>query len=158
MKKILFLLFISGTAWAALPDLITDPKVRDVAEYLDAKSASIQSANTFQQPQTFNGGINIGAATKSANGYTYLPNGLILVWGEYTGNLAHGSSYSPSFAKTFPTAVFQVVAYVANTVATTTTVTYCPLTALTTSGFTFQFGSLTGGTYNTTVRYFAIGH
>lgn len=93
----------------------------------------------------------------ASSGYIKLAGGIIIQWGEFTGALVHGSLYSPVFPIAFPNSALQTVGYVTNTADTTTTATYCPLTAQSASGFTFQFGSLDGSTYNTTLRYFAIG-
>jgi len=79
-------------------------------------------------------------------------------WGAYTASMAHTTSYTVTFATPFPNNVFQVVAYVTNTVSTNTTTVMCPLTAFTTTGFTFQYGSYNGSTNTTTLRYVAIGN
>ena len=97
-------------------------------------------------------------SSQAADGYTYLPNGLILQWGEDAFTIAHGATRVETLPITFPNNNFQVVAYVGNTVTTVTSVTYCPLTAKTTSNFTFQYGATTGGSYSVTLRYFAIGN
>lgn len=94
----------------------------------------------------------------AANGYFKLPNGLILQWGSYTASFTHGSSYSITFPMTFPNSCLQVVAYPAETESTQSGAVTCPLTAKTTSGFTFQFGATNGGTMSATIRYFAIGY
>lgn len=45
--------------------------------------------------------------SKNANGYTYLPNGIILQWG-YVGVVSAGGTRSVTFPVSFPNACFQV--------------------------------------------------
>lgn len=97
-------------------------------------------------------------SSKATNGYQKLPSGLIIQWGEYTSTMTHGSTYTVSFPISFPVNCAQVVGYVTNTVDTTVTLISCPLTASTLSNFTFQYGSVDGSTYTTTIRYIAIGY
>ena len=97
-------------------------------------------------------------ASSAANGYQRLPSGLIIQWGEISFTGSHGATYSPTFPIAFPSATRQVLGYVTNTVSTTTqTPILCPLTAITNSGFTFQYGANNGASYATTLRWFAIG-
>lgn len=58
-------------------------------------SASV-STNTF----------NLGSSSLTANGYTYLPNGLIMQWGDVVANTTSGNV---TFAVAFPTAILQSV-------------------------------------------------
>ena len=44
MKYAILLIFLASISWAALPDTITDPAIRDAIEYLDAKVTRIDSA------------------------------------------------------------------------------------------------------------------
>ena len=94
----------------------------------------------------------------SNSGYQKLPGGLIIQWGEYTATMAHGSSYIITFPIAFPAKCLQVNTSVSNTVATGVTVVYSPITARTTSNFTFQYGAVNGGGYNTTIRYIVVGY
>jgi len=55
-----------------------------------------------------NGDVYFGSYSKSANGYTKLPNGLILQWGCFINDVA--DDQTKSFPITFPNAVFCVVA------------------------------------------------
>lgn len=103
-------------------------------------------------------GLTDAGHSFGSNGYQKLSNGLIIQWGEYTATMTHGTSYTATFPVAFTNSCLQVDTSVSNTMATVTTVTYCPLTAKTTSNFTFQYGSINGGSYATTVRYIAIGY
>ncbi|MFA6091099.1 MAG: hypothetical protein WC774_04990 [Candidatus Gracilibacteria bacterium] len=93
----------------------------------------------------------------SANGYQKLPGGLILQWGTYTATMSHTASYVVTFPIPF-TATLNVINTVANTVNTGVTPTYVPVTAITASNFTFQYGSVNGLAYSTSARWFAIGY
>ena len=62
----------------------------------------------------FNGNVTVltntftlGTSSSTANGYTYLPNGLILQWGSVTANTTAGNV---TFPIAFPTACFSVTA------------------------------------------------
>ncbi len=142
----------------------TSPKLAGGDWTVTAKTAI--DAYVLAQGNSFTNNVYVGGSLKAASwaaqslagsGYANM-GGLIIQWGSYTATMAHGSSYSPSFPIVFPNATLQVVQGVGNTVGTGTTVTYAPITAITTSGFTFQYGAVNGGTYATTVRYIAIGY
>lgn len=94
----------------------------------------------------------------SSNGYQKLPGGLIIQWGEYTATMVHGQTYTVAFPIAFPNNCLQVDTSLSNTVSTVTTVISSPMTAKTSSNFTFQYGAANGGGYNTTIRYIAIGY
>lgn len=49
--------------------------------------------------------LNLGTSSLGTNGYTRLPNGLILQWG-VTGNIGQDSSGSVTFPIAFPSAVY----------------------------------------------------
>lgn len=53
------------------------------------------------------------ANSKTSNGYTKLPNGLILQWGT-TGTIVSGSNETDNFSIPFPTNCFQVIAGLAS--------------------------------------------
>jgi len=61
---------------------------------VNSTSMSYNATNTF----------NLGTASKTANGYTYLPNGLIIQWGRVVAN----STSSVTFPTSFPTACLSV--------------------------------------------------
>jgi hypothetical protein len=94
----------------------------------------------------------------AASGHTMLPGGLIIQWGEYTGTLSHGSYYSPTFARAFPTACYQVVVHLTTTVGTPSSAGYSHLSSFNTTGFTFQHGWTAGGSGPGTQRWIAIGY
>ena len=98
------------------------------------------------------------AKSLAASGYQKLPSGLIVQWGEYTANMVHVTNYSPVFPITFPNACLQVTHLVGPTVTTGTTSVFCQFVSKTASNYTFQYGSINGATYTTTVRYVAIGY
>jgi len=52
--------------------------------------------------------LGTGSSTTSANGFTYLPNGLLMNWGWFSANTA--TSGNASFAKAFPIAVLSFTA------------------------------------------------
>lgn len=64
---------------------------------------------------TMTGDLNLPGISKTANGYTKLPNGMILQWG-VSGNVAGDYSTSVTFPIAFPTACLnvQVAAYQGN--------------------------------------------
>ena len=97
-------------------------------------------------------------ASLAANGYQKLPNGLILQWGVYTALMVHGTIYSPVFPIAFQNAIYSVVQGIGYTVSATTTGIFAPLTAQSVTGFSFQYGAIDGGTYTTTVQWYAIGY
>ena len=142
----------------------TSPKLAGGDWTVTAKT--VIDAYVQAQGNSFTNNVYVGGSLKAASwaaqsltgsGYANM-GGLIIQWGSYTATMAHGSSYSPAFPIVFPNATLQVVQGVGNTVGTGTTVTYTPITAITTSGFTFQYGAVNGGAYATTVRYIAIGY
>ena len=67
------------------------------ASIMVANSTAINAvSNTF----------NLGASSKTANGYSYLPNGLLLQWGVVV--LATGAQASFNYPITFPTAALSI--------------------------------------------------
>lgn len=94
----------------------------------------------------------------TSSGYQKLPSGLIIQWGEYTATMVHTQTYTVAFPIAFPNNCLQVNTSVSNTVSTGVSVVALPITAKTSSNFTLQYGAATGGSYNTTIRYIAIGY
>jgi len=78
------IIFLAYHSKAALPDIITDPNTRDTVEYLDAKIKGATSSGS----------------DLSANGYYYLPGGLLMQWGKYTGG---ANSPTVTYSKAFTT-------------------------------------------------------
>lgn len=98
------------------------------------------------------------ASSLAANGYVKLPSGVIIQWGTMSGTGVHGTSYSFTFPLAFPTACQSISATVQQGVTTLTTVVYMPITALSTTGATVQYGAVNGGSYTYSYRWQAIGY
>lgn len=95
----------------------------------------------------------------SSGGYQKLHGGLIIQWGTYSGVLAHGSSYTPTFPITFPNACVKVVCQYGNTaVSTTSGPGFEKITQKLTNSFTFQWGWNSGVSAQVDVDYIAIGY
>ena len=62
---------------------------------------------------TSNAGLTLGIPSAIANGYSYLPNGLLLQWGTL---LAANTTSTVTFPIAFPTACYSVVATAAATI------------------------------------------
>lgn len=101
-------------------------ELKAVSEDLDTAEASIATAtstlagaallnstqtftgqNTFSGIATFSntGGIVISTFSKTLNGFTYLPGGILMQWGYYPGGV---NSPTITYPKTFPTGVFSI--------------------------------------------------
>lgn len=112
--------------------------------------AGVNTSKAITPSGLFAGLVN----SKTTNGYTYLPNGLILQWATFTATYAHNSSQTATFPIAFPNACLSV-----NVGSPTTNDTAnIGVTSQTVSGFTFQVKNYTGNTNSYTVRYYAIGH
>jgi hypothetical protein len=72
-------------------------------------TANASAQYTWSNTQTFsntitlsaNAGISLGSSSKAANGYTYLPNGVLMQWGTVVANNSTGNA---TFSVAFPTA------------------------------------------------------
>lgn len=93
---------------------------------------------------TSNTGFTLGSSSAAANGYTYLPNGLKMVWGWVLANTTVGNA---TFADAFGTAVYSVT-------ATGNTADYVYITAKTVSNVSIKTSNTTG----TNVYFIAIGN
>ena len=134
-----------GVVLAISPTLTGSP----VAPTAAVNTSTTQLATTaFANP----------ASSLSANGYVKLPSGIIIQWGTMSGTGVHGTSYSFTFPLAFPTACQSISATVQQGVATTVTSTHLPITALSTTGATVQYGSTNGGSYTYSYRWQAIGY
>jgi len=100
-----------------------------------------------------NGFIN----SKSVNGYSYWPNGVIFQWGQYSFTGSHGSYYNIYYPIVFPITCRQIVSYITNTANSTHAIVHCPMTAMYNNYFQVQYGSQNGAAYGVTLRYIAIG-
>lgn len=121
MKYAILLIFLASISWAALPDIITDPSTRDTVEYLDAKINQIDTRTL----------VDTTAYSKTANGYSYLPGGVIIQWGRYVGGV---NSPTITFPKVFPNAVFSLSCQI-EVVAGTNGAMVEVVNSVTTSGF-----------------------
>jgi hypothetical protein len=97
----------------------------------------------------------------AANGYTTVPgSGIMYQWGSFNNNGAsftNNTQYTASFPVAFNSSVLQVFTYPSNTVTTNTCTVTCPVSAKTTSGFSFVFNTNPSTSTTATVRFFAIG-
>lgn len=89
-------------------------------------------------------------SSKTTNGYTYLPNGMIFQWG-FTAVAGSGVSTNVTFPVTFPNGVLQVFPTLVGVAEST--ITYVKVSASTSSGATFYVDADNG----TGVAWFAIG-
>lgn len=106
---------------------------------VNSTSMSYNATNTF----------NLGTASKTANGYTYLPNGLIVQWGRVVAN----STSSVTFPTAFPTACLSVELTGNSTLYVGANVPY--VTAFTTTTATVRS---TYAAAAASVTYLAIGY
>lgn len=91
--------------------------------------------------------INLGSSTKASNGYTYLPNGLKLVWGTGAANTTTAAqTFATAFAPLYSITLGQTTNAVASLVA---------ITASTNTTFTPRSGSTANP--GITYYYMAIG-
>jgi hypothetical protein len=63
--------------------------------------ATLMSINATVVNCTTNTALNLGSSSKAANGYTWLPNGVLMQWGITAANSTAGNA---TFATAFPTA------------------------------------------------------
>ena len=99
------------------------------------------------------------AFSAAASGYYKVAtSGMIIQWGTMSGTGTHGTSYSFTFPLTFPTACQSISSTVQQGVSTGVTVMYMPITALSTTGATVQYGTINGGSYTYSYRWIAIGY
>ena len=97
--------------------------------------------------------INAGAHSIAANGYSWLPNGLLMQWGSYAN--ANSTSNTISFPIDFPTTCFSVTVTGSATGITNASATNLPaVTATSTS----TFAVITGNATHSTIRWMAVGN
>jgi hypothetical protein len=120
-----------------------------------AAPTAASATNTTQLATT---AFAYGTLSASSNGYTKLANGLIIQWGTISGSGSHGTSYSGTFPLTFPNNAYTLAATNQQGVGTTTTQVIMARTALSTTGFTVQYGAQNGGAYTYNYKYIAIGN
>lgn len=98
-----------------------------------ATIATVTQAGMNVQTNTF----NLGTSSIATNGYSYLPNGLLLQW--FTGVANQNSTASLTFPITFPTAVYSVS-------ATSNATAPAFASTITTSGIVLKTTSVTSST------------
>lgn len=97
-------------------------------------------------------------ASKTANGYTYLPNGLILQWGTDTTSIAEGAR-TVSFPIAFTNAFLCMTITGRNPASTNNQDNFPHFVSATTTQFTY-YNQIVGTTTvnNQGIVWFAIGH
>jgi len=101
-----------------------------------------------------NGDVYFGDYSKSTNGYTKLPNGLILQWGKYVTN--SNNPVTITFPISFPNAVFSVVIAISDSWTVTTA---GKIKSLDTTSFEVEVRDDTGALRHTDYIYWmAIGY
>jgi hypothetical protein len=99
------------------------------------------------------------AFSAAANGYYKVASsGMVIQWGTMSGTGTHTTSYSFTFPLTFPTACQSIAATTQQGVSVGVTSVYLPITALSTTGATVQYGSINGASYTYSYRWIAIGY
>ena len=131
-----------------------------------AFSGSITSTgtNSFSGTNTFSTQLNLQSSNISSNGYSYLPNGLIMQWGKVTVGTSSSTNVgvSVTFPVSFPNGTF-------STTANTTTryfnssdgyIAVCSCVDQSQSGFTLYIDSdnAVSLTVEQVVNWIAIGH
>lgn len=79
-----------------------------------ATVASVVAGYVAKSGDTMTGDLNLPGISKTSNGYTKLPNGMILQWGA-SASIGGNSSVSVTFPVAFPTACLNVQCVVQNT-------------------------------------------
>lgn len=120
--------------------------------------------NTYSGINTFSEQLNLQSSNISANGYSYLPNGLMIQWGTVTVGTSSDTNVGASvtFPTTFPNAVFSTTANTTTRFFTTSDgyTAICACVGQSTTGFTVYVdsGNAEKLTQAQTVNWFAIGH
>jgi len=91
--------------------------------------------------------LNLGVSSITANGYSYLPNGLLMQWGSF--GAANSTTNNISFPVPFPTAVFSITVTGNNALST-----YQPAVL---SSNNSKFGLATANALPSTVYWKALG-
>ena len=103
--------------------------------------------------------LKLGNSSLATTGYTKLPNGIMMQWGATAIAGVHGSLYTITYPIAFTTFWTNTFVVQNNVLSTVTTVQYLHGKTTTTpnSNFIVQSGTVNGGAYACTVRWFAIG-
>lgn len=114
------------------------------------------AANTIQ---TVNGAVStntftLGASLASANGYTRLPNGLLLQWGTQAASVNNATVATATFPAAFAS-VYSVSVTIANS-GTTATAVAAVVNTVSTTSFTWK-SSLASSATTANIFYMAIG-
>lgn len=104
-----------------------------------------------------NGGLTLGPFSRATDGYTYLPNGLILQWGRKSVTAGDGVSASHTFPATFPNACMSVTLSWYNTASNPLGQTIAAA-GYSTTGFSTYSRNYGGTGAETNFSYMAIGY
>jgi hypothetical protein len=132
---------------------IFNPNLSDIT--IDVASDTIQLiySSTLGQWIVTSQANRLGfLVSKTTNGYTYLPNGLILQWGLSTGS----STRTGSFPITFPNACLNFITTVAVTAVTQFQTSNGNF--ISSSQFTIQTGDINGTGQPNNIAWFAVGY
>jgi len=102
------------------------------------------STNTF----------TLGASLAAANGYTRLPNGLLLQWGSQAASVNNATVATATFPATF-SSIYSVSVTIANS-GTTATAVAPVVNTVSTTNFTWK-STLAAATATANIFYMAIG-
>jgi NDP-sugar pyrophosphorylase family protein len=97
---------------------------------------------TFEGDSKFEGNVSIKESVADVNGYTYLPNGIILQWGTATSNSDDTQNFE--FSKVFPNACFNVVTQRRNG----DVVDVLPVTSISTTNFQINRNASIDGSHS----------
>ncbi len=86
---------------------LTNPNINGAS--IDATTVGITQANANNSTQLATTAFAYGVLSALATGYTKLPNGLIIQWGNVTG-IGAGGSGTLTFPLTFPNNIFSCIA------------------------------------------------
>lgn len=120
-------------------------------------SANIDGSGNVSLTTSMGGGFT---SIKAANGYTTLPNGIIIQWGSLlTGAIGNNVSGTKTFPITFPTGVFQVVlGSISGLSGGAVESGGGSVTAITNSNFTWDSEWMSRDDNYGALRYIAIGY
>lgn len=120
--------------------------------------------NSFSGVNTFSNQLNLQSSSLTTNGYTYLPNGVIMQWGQVAFNTSEATNVGASvvFPKAFPNAALSVTANTTTRYFTTSDgySAVCACVGASSTGFTLYIDSDNAEslTQSQVVNWLAIGH
>ena len=118
---------LQGTPVAVTPPTSGSTLRYNGSQWTPSLSTSNSSvSSSYAATASYVPNVSFGASTLSSNGYTVLPNGLILQWGNATSPFASPTSFATvTFPTPFPNSCFNIQA--TYTSATLTAVQYYPI-------------------------------